>query len=102
MKLVASTLGNRVHHAAAGLAELGLEPCACNLEFLDNILAELEGDGAAPDRLGIKRVVVIASVYGVIVVVACEPVKTDVAEFAVGGGPGGQQNKIGEVTPVQW
>src|ERR1039458_6958736 len=101
MNLVGSTLGNGVYHAAAGLAELSLKSRTRDLEFLDNILAELKRDSTAAGRLGIKRIIVIAAVHGVVVVVARKAMKADIAEFAVGGGSGGQQNKVREVTPVQ-
>ena len=101
MNLVGSTLGDRVYHAAAGLAELSLKSRTRDLEFLDNILAELKRDSTAAGRLGIKRIIVIAAVHSVVVVVARKAMKADIAEFAVGGGPGGQQNKVCEVAPVQ-
>src|SRR5260370_12386882 len=101
VNLVSSTLGDRVYHAAAGLAELSLKSRTRDLEFLDNILAELKRDSTTAGCLGIKRVIVIAAVHGVVVVVARKAMKADIAEFAVRGGSAGQQHKVREVAPVQ-
>src|ERR1700692_1429639 len=86
VKLVGTAFRDRVHHAAARLSKLGVEAGAGDLEFLDDIFAELEGNTGAPDLLLEEGVVVIRAVHGVIVVVSGESIETDHAKVAIGRG----------------
>ncbi len=101
MQLVGAALGDGVYDAAARLAELGIEAIADDLELLNDIFAELEGDACAPNLLGEEGIVVVRAIDGVVVVVSGQPIEADHAKVTVGGDTRGEQNKVREVAAVQ-
>src|ERR1700704_850849 len=67
VNLVGAALRHGVHQSASGLAELGLESGARDLEFADYVFAELEGNARASDLLRKKSIVIVAAIDGVVV-----------------------------------
>src|ERR1700692_254110 len=101
MKLVGAAFRDGVHYPAARLSKLGVKAGAGDLEFLDDIFAELEGNTGAPDLLLEEGVVVVRSVDGVVVVVSGESIEANHAEVPIGGSSRGELHEIGEVAAVQ-
>src|ERR1700692_4445746 len=101
VKLVSAAFRDRIYDAAARLSKLGVEPSAGDLEFLDDIFAELEGNTGASDLLLEEGVVVVRAVHGVVVVIPGEPVETDHAKVAIGRGSRRELHEIGEIAAVQ-
>src|ERR1700686_1650592 len=101
MKLVGAAFRAGVHPPPPRLSKLGVKAGAGDLEFLDDIFAELEGNTGAPDLLLEEGVVVVRAVHGVVVVVSGEPVETNHAKVAIGGGSRRELHEIGEIAAVQ-
>src|SRR4029077_9880195 len=93
VNLVGAALGDAVYQAASSLAKLGFESGAGDLEFADNVFAELKGNGA-PDLLRKKGVIVVSAIHSVVVEVSRDSVKTDHAKVAICCGSGSEQSKV--------
>src|SRR5882762_8668817 len=100
MELVCATLRNSVGNTARGASVLSRVTRSVDLEFFNRRLADYVRNAGAAALFSEERLIVVASVNGIVVEQARDATETDQAERAVRNGAGGQDRELGPAAAV--